>query len=172
MALLNPIFADPGPVAGEAAHWTIVAVTQRERIAAFGVPLSGVEHFEWASFLTDLTDVTVVVAIFDIEAVEDFAEGWDTAPFLLELPPAQQAPAVFDSADFESMETGWKNTGFAYAWSELSAAPAFFDWEPSETFDDRWQGNHQFMWDWSEVDGESGITEHFNGDTWEISNRL
>jgi hypothetical protein len=64
MALLNPTFADAGALPGEAARWTISAVTSLEVLAAFGG--AGREDFErWSAFHRALADVTVVRAFFD-----------------------------------------------------------------------------------------------------------
>ncbi len=69
MALLNPTFDDAGALPGEAAHWTLTAVTSLEVLAGFGTaPEDAWEDFErWIAFLAALADVTVVRAFFGNE---------------------------------------------------------------------------------------------------------
>ncbi len=80
MALLNPTFADRGAQPGEAARWTITAVTRLEAIAAFGGV--GREDFErWSSFLGSLAGLAVVRAFFGRDGFEEFER-----PLLFTLP--------------------------------------------------------------------------------------
>ena len=63
MALLNPTFADAGALPGEAAHWTLSAVTSLQRVAAFGT--AGREDFEsWTAHLSSLADVVAARGFF------------------------------------------------------------------------------------------------------------
>ena len=96
MALLNPTFADAGALPGEAARWTISAVTSLEVLAAFGG--AGREDFEpWSAFLAALADVTVVRAFFGRDGFEAFER-----PYLFALPTGRVVACSFGVRDVET----------------------------------------------------------------------
>jgi hypothetical protein len=146
MPLLNPTFADAGPQPGEAARWTITAVTRLEAIAAFGGV--GREDFErWSAFLTSLAGLTVVRAFFGRDGFEEFER-----PFLFELPTGRVVTCSFGGRDVETwtrpapwlddwsrvtstlgLAEPFVRAGFVADWSGVTSAAA-----PTETFSGAW----------------------------------
>jgi len=146
MALLNPTFADAGALLGEAARWTITAVTSLEALAAFG--RVGREDFErWSSFLGALADVTVVRAFFGRDTFEEFER-----PFLSTLPSGRIVTCSFGGGDVETwtrpspwlddwsrvpllagLTEAFARPGFVTDWSGVSSAAA-----ANETFSSAW----------------------------------
>ena len=155
MPILNPSFEDEGALPGEAAHWTLSAVTNLEEIAGFGtLPEQAWDGFErWFALLATLEDVVSVRAFFGValEGHEAFEAGWGAGPFLGELSPAQVVVAEFGQGAIEDMEAGWSNDGFLWSWDNVSSTVAQFDGEPREDFEDQWAGNQGFDWGWSSV---------------------
>ncbi|MCL2726439.1 MAG: hypothetical protein FWD69_18625 [Polyangiaceae bacterium] len=152
MALLNPSFEDAGALPGEAAHWTLTAVTSLEELAGFGAaPEEAWEDFEcWFERLAFLDDVVVVLAFFDtLKGYEAFESGWDNAVYLYELPPAQLVAATFDGKDAEDCETGWSNVPYAREWDDVASTMGVFGGEPREDFD--WRSNEAYAWTWAGV---------------------
>jgi len=139
MPLLNPSFEDAGTLPGEAAHWTLTAVTSLEAIAGFGAsPEEAYEGFErWHVHLASLEDVPLVLAFFDadIEGHEDFDDGWANAVYLRELPPGQLATCAFGGGAVEDCETGWSNLPYWRDWAVVTSATGVFgSGEPREAF--------------------------------------
>lgn len=145
MALLNPTFADAGALPGEAAHWTLTAVTSREVLAAFG----GVarEDFEgWGELLASLTDVTVVRVFFGSDGFEAFERL-----FLYELPTGRLVTFPFSGGVVETWTASpllddwaavpsvsglvedFARAGFAFDWVNVASAGL-----PPETFSGTW----------------------------------
>lgn len=166
MPVLNPSFEDAGALPGEAAHWTLAAITSRQRIAGFGPePYAGWEDFErWSELLASLAEADVVLAFFDVlaEGREDFEEGWDNDLFLVELPPGQTVTATFGAGAVEDLEDGWANDAYAWAWTDVASTPGVFDGEPREDYEDQWQGNESFAWSWAQA---VGVSANFDGGT-------
>jgi hypothetical protein len=155
MALLNPSFEDAGAIPGEAAHWTLTAVTSAEEIAGFGAaPEEAWEDFErWFDLLDSINDVVVVLAFFDgaLKGYDAFESGWANAVYLYDLPPAQLVTATFDGFAIEAFETGWSNVPYAREWTDVVSATGVFDGEPRETFEHGWRGNQLYAWTWAAV---------------------
>ncbi len=146
MPLLNPTFVDAGALPGEAARWTITAVTRLEAIAAFGGV--GREDFErWSAFLTSLAGLAVVRAFFGRDGFEEFER-----PFLFELPTGRVVPCSFGGRDVEAwtrpapwlddwsrvvsmlgLAEPFARVGFVADWSGVTSAAA-----PTETFSGTW----------------------------------
>lgn len=140
MAILNPNFDEPGVSPGFAKHWRITAVTQAERIAAFGNPPKAREDFgDWFAHMDALEQVTSVVAIYDTrgEGLEDFEEGWFSEHYLFELPPALMEPV---SIGVESMESGWSNDVYVRVWSVVASGVGV-----SDDFEAGWGGRDPFV---------------------------
>lgn len=135
MAVANPNFRDPGPTPGSAAHWTIVSLAQRARIAAFGpAPEKAQEDFErWSTWAGELT--TVVRAFFDgaIDGFEAF-EAWSPGVFLVALTDALVEVFAFAGVGAEDFAAGWVGPP-ALAWGDVASASAAFGTGAAETFD-------------------------------------
>ncbi|MCL2726694.1 MAG: hypothetical protein FWD69_19925 [Polyangiaceae bacterium] len=154
MALLNPSFEDAGTLPGEAAHWTLTAVTSLEELAGFGTaPEEAWEDFErWFERLASPDDVIVVLAFFDtLKGYEAFESGWDNVVYLYELPPVQLVSATFDGHDAEDCESGWSNVPYAHEWSDVAGMTGMFGTEPREGFEEKWHGNEAYAWTWAGV---------------------
>ncbi|ADO70298.1 hypothetical protein [Stigmatella aurantiaca] len=150
MALLNPSFEDAGARPGEAAHWTLTAVTRLEALAGFGVPEEACEDFErWYVWRAALSDVSVALAFFSgqREGFESFARGWDNDGFLFELPPAQLVPHHFEG---QAVET-WGQGPFLADWVDVTSVLGHFNNSPREDFEQRWHTNEAFAWRWEDV---------------------
>lgn len=180
MALLNPSFEDEGALAGEAAHWTLTAVTSLEAIAGFGAaPEQAWEDFErWLDLAADISDVLTSRAFLDfsVNGYEAFSQGWGVGAFLLELPPAQVVPATLGPDDIETYESGWSNASYLRDWRQATTATGVFDAEPREDFEDRWRSNEGFAWSWAAVVStaaafDAGAVEGFSG-TWTTMSTL
>lgn len=150
MALLNPRFEEAGVLPGEAAHWTLRAVTSLELIAGFeSDPEEAWEGFErWHERLASLDDISVVRAFFDGAAVgfESFERGWRNHVYLREMPPA-----LLVSMGIEGFEEGWLNDAFAFDWKDVNALPGLFDGMPFEAFETRWRGNEAYVRSWDVI---------------------
>ena len=151
MALLNPRFVDAGALPGEAANWTLTAVTSLEVLAAFGA--AAWEDFErWALFLGALTDVTTVRAFFGNDGFEEFERAWANSAFLFDLPTGRVVACAFGGL---AVETWTLAAPFLRDWSgapsvagivEDFVRPSFVtDWAgvtsvalPIETFSGAW----------------------------------
>ena len=144
MPLLNPTFADPGALPGEAARWTITAVTRLEAIAAFdGV---GREDFErWSAFLASFARLTVVRAFFGRDWFEEFER-----PFLFTLPTGRVMTCSFSMRD---VETWTRPSPWLDDWSRVSSTPGL-----TEPF-----ARLGFVADWSSVVSTAAPTETFSG---------
>ena len=155
MAILNPSFEEEGVLPGEAAHWTLTAVTSLEAVAGFGTtPEQAWEAFErWFELAATLGDVATARAFFGVgvDGFEAFEVGWGSGAFLWDLLPAQVVVAEFGPDAVEDCESGWNNEGFAWAWTDVSAITGQFDGEPREDFEDQWAGNQGLDWSWSTV---------------------
>ncbi|NRD63330.1 hypothetical protein HRD49_16380 [Corallococcus exiguus] len=150
MALLNPNFEDAGAWPGEAAHWTLTAVTRLEVLAGFGVPEEACEDFErWYVWRAALSDVSVALAFFSgqREGFEAFSSGWDNDGFLFDLPPAQLVPHLFEG---QAIET-WGQGPFLTAWADVTSVAGLFSESPREDFEQRWHTNEAFAWRWEDV---------------------
>jgi len=149
MALLNPSFANAGAHPGEAADWTLTAVTRRELLAAFdGVAREGFER--WYSFLSALADVPVVRAFFGNDGFEAFERAWANSAFLLELPTGRVVACTFGGSAVET-------------WT--LAAPLLLDWSTAPSaagiVEDFLRPG--FLFDWGSVGGVGLPTETFTG---------
>jgi hypothetical protein len=126
MPILNPSFEDEGALPGEAAHWTLTAVTSLEEIAGFGtLPEQAWEDFErWFELLAELDSVLTSRAFFapGTDGFESFTTGWGAGAYLFELPPAQVVPAPFSVDNVEDCESGWSNATFHWSWDGVPAA--------------------------------------------------
>jgi hypothetical protein len=144
MALLNPTFADAGAIHGEAARWTITAMTSLEVLAAFsGV---GREDFERRSaFLGALADVTVVRAFFGRDGFEEFER-----PFLFALPTGRVVTCPFGGRD---VETWTRPSPWLDDWSRVPSTPGL-----TEPF-----ARAGYVSDWSGVGGVAAPAETFSG---------
>lgn len=155
MPLLNHSFEDEGALPGEAAHWTLSAVTRREEIAGFGVaPEQAWEDFErWFELSRDLGAAPTARAFFGVgvDGFDAFAAGWGAGVFRWDLAPAQLVPGAFSAADIEHCESGWSNEPFHLSWEDSPASTALFDGEPREDFEDQWRSNEGYAWSWSSV---------------------
>jgi len=164
MPILNPSFEDEGALPGEAAHWTLAAVTSLEEIAGFGaLPEQAWEDFErWFELLAELDSVMTSRAFFapGTDGFEFFTTGWGAGAYLFELPPAQVVPASFSVDDVEDCESGWSNATFYRSWDGVPAATGTFDGESREDFEDQWRSNQSYAWSWSSV---SASTAMFDG---------
>jgi hypothetical protein len=153
MALENPSFEDAGALPGDAAHWTLSAVTSVEEIAGFGTaPEEAWEDFErWFDVLDSIDDVTVVLAFFDsaLKGYEEFESGWANNVFMTEMPPAQLVTATFDGLAAEECESGWSNVPYTREWADVLVVTALFDGEPREDFEDEWRQNQLYAWTWA-----------------------
>jgi hypothetical protein len=144
MALLNPTFADAGALPGEAARWTITAVTRVEAIAAFG--RVGREDFErWSTFIASLAGLTVVRAFFGRDGFEEFER-----PFLFTLPTGRVVTCSFGGRD---VETWTRPSPWLDDWSRVSSTPGL-----TELF-----ARTGFVADWSGVGSSTAPTETFSG---------
>ncbi len=161
MPILNPSFEDAGTLPGEAAHWTLTAVTSLEAIAGFGsAPEQAWEDFErWFELFADFAGVSNARAFFDlaVNGYEAFDRGWGAGGYLFELQSAQVAPAPFSADDVEDCETGWSNGTFYWTWDAVPAATAAFDGEPHEDFDEQWRSNQSYAWDWPSVSSSTAM---------------
>lgn len=177
MAILNPSFEDAGVYPGEAEHWTLVAYTSLERIAAFGpIPYQAWEDFErWTEFMEYFGPGDLSVAVFDplAQNYEDFEEYWDNDTYLFELLPGYIASASFGGKAVEDAEDGWENDTYFMYWSEVSSVAGLFDGEPYEDFERLWNDNQLYAWSWGDVTSETAYFdvganpyETFEGD-WE-----
>ena len=180
MALLNPSFEDAGALPGEAAAWTLTAVTSLEVLAGFGAsPEQAWEDFErWVGLAPDLGNVLTARGFLDfsVNGYEAFSQGWGVGAFLLELPPAQVVPAPLGPSEVESCESGWSNVPFARDWSDVTATMGVFDGEPREDFEDAWRSNEAFAWSWTVLASaaasfDGGNAESFGG-TWTVMSTL
>ncbi|MBN2197508.1 MAG: hypothetical protein JW751_32315, partial [Polyangiaceae bacterium] len=151
----NPSFEDAGTLPGDAAHWTLTAVTSLEEIAGFGaLPEQAWEDFErWFELLAELDSVLTSRAFFapGTDGFESFTTGWGAGAYLFELPPAQVVPGQFSADNVEDCETGWSNASFYWSWDGVPAATGTFDGESREDFEDSWRSNESFAWSWSGV---------------------
>jgi hypothetical protein len=144
MPLLNPTFADAGSLPGEAARWTITAVTRLEAIAAFGGV--GREDFErWSSFLASLAGLAMVRAFFGRDGVEEFER-----PFLFTLPTGRVVTCSFGGPD---VETWTRPSPWLDDWSRVPSTPGL-----TEAF-----ARTGFVADWSGVGSSAALTETFSG---------
>jgi hypothetical protein len=144
MPLLNPTFADAGPQPGEAARWTITAVTRLEAIAAFGGV--GREDFErWNASLTSLAGLTVVRTFFGRDGFEEFER-----PFLFELPTGRVVACSFGGRD---VETWMRPAPWLDDWSRVTSSLGL-----TEPF-----ARAGFVADWSNVTVAAAPTETFSG---------
>lgn len=161
MVLENPSFEDAGSSPGEAAHWTLTAVTSLEVLAGFGGdPEEGWEDFErWSTLLASLDDVTVVLAFFDsaLKGYEEFESGWANLVYLYELPPAQLVACAFGGGAVEDCGTGWNNEPYLRDWAVVTAATGVFDGEPREDFEDQWRENESFASTWAAVTASAAL---------------
>jgi len=151
MALLNPSFEDAGARPGEAAHWTLTAVTRLEVLAGFGVPKEACEDFErWYVWRASLSDSAVALAFFSgqREGFEAFSRGWDNDAFLFELPPAQLVPHLFEG---QAVET-WGQGLFLKDWTDVTSMAGLFRDSPREDFDDE-----AFAWRWEDVTARGAL---------------
>jgi hypothetical protein len=155
MSILNPSFEDQGALPGEAAHWTLTAVTSVQEIAGFGTSLEQAwEDFErWCEFLGDFATILNARAFFDLSAngYEAFDRGWGGGAFFWELLPAQVVPAAFGPDDVEDCESGWNNASFLWTWDSVSSVVGQFDGEPCEDFEEQWRSNESYAWSWLSV---------------------
>ena len=144
MPLLNPTFADAGALPGEAARWTISAMTSLERLAAFsGV---GREDFErWSAFLSALADVRVVRAFFGRHGFEEFER-----PFFFTLPTGRVVTCSFGGRD---VETWARPAPWLDDWSRVPSTPGL-----TELF-----ARPGFVADWSGLGSAAAPTENFSG---------
>lgn len=174
MAVLNPSFEDAGSLPGEAAHWTLTAVTTLETLAGFGVdPAEGKEDFElWGERLASLDDVLVTRAFFDAATLgyEAFENGWANAVYLQELPPALAVVCPFGGSDAEAFAMGWNNVPYVRDWALLLASAATFGGDALEDFEEAWRGNETYFRKWHELvssdarfDAGTEPTEAFEG---------
>nr|BDT32011.1 hypothetical protein MFMH1_16800 [Myxococcus sp. MH1] len=150
MALLNPSFEDAGARPGEAAHWTLTAVTRLEVLAGFGVPEEACEDFErWYVWRAALSDVPVALAFFSgqREGFEAFSRGWDNDGFLFELPPALLVPHRFEGNIVET----WGQGPFLTDWVDAASVEGLFSDSPREDFGQRWHTNEAYAWRWEDV---------------------
>lgn len=144
MALLNPTFADAGAIPGEAARWTISAVTSLEVLAAFGGV--GREDFErWSSFLASLAGLAVVRAFFGRDGFEEFER-----PFLFTLPTGRVVTCSLSARD---VETWTSSSPWLDDWSRVPSTPGL-----TEPF-----ARTGFVADWSGVGSSAAPTETFSG---------
>lgn len=151
MALLNPSFKDAGAWPGEAAHWTLTAVTRLEALAGFGVPEEACEDFErWYVWRAALSDVPVALAFFSnqCKGFEAFSRGWDNDGFLFELPPAQLVPHRFEG---QAVET-WGQGPFLEDWTDVTSMAGLFSDSPREEFD-----NEAYAWRWEDVTARGAL---------------
>lgn len=144
MALLNPTFADAGALPGEAANWTITAVSNLEVLAAFsGV---GREDFErWHALRDALADLTTVRAFFGSDGFEAFERQ-----LLVELPTGRVVTCSFDGRNEETwtIPSPWLDD-----WSAVLSAPGLI-----EPFN-----RAAYVTDWSGVGSVAAPTETFSG---------
>ncbi|MCA2980741.1 MAG: hypothetical protein INH37_20940 [Myxococcaceae bacterium] len=144
MALLNPTFADAGALPGEAARWTISAVTSLEVLAAFGG--AGREDFErWSAFLAALADVTLVRAFFGRDGFEAFER-----PFLFALPTGRVVVSSFGVRD---VETWARPSPWLDDWSRVPSTLGLL-----EPF-----ARSAYLADWSSVGDVAAPLEIFSG---------
>ncbi|WAM28298.1 hypothetical protein [Myxococcus sp. NMCA1] len=151
MSLLNPSFEDAGAQPGEAAHWTLTAVTRLEALAGFGVPEEACEDFErWYVWRAALSDGPVALAFFSgqREGFEAFSRGWDNDGFLFELPPAQLVPHRFEG---QTVET-WGQGPFLTDWVAVTSVEGLFNDSPREEFD-----HEAFAWRWEDVTARGAL---------------
>jgi len=164
MPILNPSFEDAGTLPGDAAHWTLTAVTSLEAIAGFGsTPEEAREDFQrWHRWLASLEDVPLVFAFFDeaTQRHEDFDDGWANAVYLRELPPGRLATCAFGGGAVEDCEMGWSNLPYWRDWAGVTSATGVFDGEPREDFEDAWRLNEAYVRAWLDV---SSTTALFDG---------
>ena len=150
MPVLNPSFEDEGALPGEAAHWTLTAVTSLQEIAGFGtLPEQAWEDFErWFEFLGDFAGVPSARAFFDLssDGYDAFDRGWGGGAFFWEV-----LPAVFGPDDVEDCESGWSNAGFLWTWFSVPSVVGQFDGEELEDFEEQWRSNESYAWSWSSV---------------------
>jgi hypothetical protein len=153
MALLNPSFEDAGALPGDAAHWTLTAVTSREVIAAFGAARAeAFESFErWFPFVDVLAPSSTVLAFFDgaREGFEDFEELWANSLYLREFQPAVLVPLLTPAP--ESFDATWSGAAYFLAWASGFSAAASFGVQTFEAFEERWRGNESFARDLASV---------------------
>lgn len=169
MALLNPSFEDAGALPGEAAHWTLIAVTQLSTIAGFGgAPELAWETFDWGPWFGSLADVPVTRMFFGANGFENFEVGWLAGVYVNAFSPAQLVAASFGGMGHEDFETGWLSTPYLRTWAEVSATAALFDGEPLEDFEEGWRGNETYPEKWVEListpalfDGGASTVEDF-----------
>lgn len=151
MALRNPTFADAGALPGEAAHWSLSAVTSLQRLAAFGP--AGREDFEsWTAHFASLADVVAARGFFGNDGFDDFERAWANSAFLFELPTGRLVTCAFGGASVETwtlpapLLTDWAvvpslagivedfvRQGYVDDWAALSAAAL-----ATETFSGTW----------------------------------
>jgi len=162
MPLLNASFEDPGNFSGEAASWTLRAVTSLEAIAGFGpAPERAQEDFErWVPALASLADVSVALAFFDglVRGNEDFERGWQNDIYASEFSEAVFVAFLFGSSAIEGFGVGWLNTPFATNFDQVTATVGAFDDSPSEDFENQWQSNDTYALSFSNV---GSIAAHF-----------
>jgi len=161
MPILNPGFEDAGTWPGEAAHWTLTAVTSLEQIAGFGTaPEQAWEDFErWCELSAELGSVLTARAFFGLgtDGFEAFATGWGAGVHLLELSPSQVVAASFSANDVEAFASGWNNASFYSSWDTVPSASGSFDGENREDFEDQWRSNQSYAWSWASVAASTGM---------------
>ncbi len=149
MPLLNPTFADAGALPGEAAHWTLTAVTSLEVLAGFGAAAR--EDFErWSQFLGALADVTTVRAFFGNDGFEEFERAWANSAFLFELPTGRVVACAFGGL---AVETWTLAAPFLREWGAVPSVLGIVE-------DFVRQG---FITDWAGVTSAALPTETFSG---------
>jgi len=161
--ITNPLFQDPGPLAGTALGWAVVAVVSEHRFAAFDVAQpEAYEDFEqeWLgnqNFDHEWAEVSSETAIFYAAMItatpyDDFEQGWsDNEHFLLALGPVEEALFAGDAG--EGFEHDWSsNQFFKHDWSEVSSTSALFGagLEPFDGLENGWN-NDAFLPDWGGV---------------------
>ncbi len=149
MALANPSFEDAGSLPGDAAHWTLTAVTRLEAVAGFGTsPPQAFESFErWSSFVDALAGVTTVAAFVDggRDGYEDFEEAWANSLYLRELQAAVLVPLHTPVA--ETFDATWSGAAYVLAWGAVASDAATFGAQGAEDFEARWHANESFAHD-------------------------
>jgi hypothetical protein len=149
MALANPSFEDAGSLPGEAAHWTLTAVTRLEAVAGFGAsPPQAFESFErWSSFVAELAGVTTVLAFFDggRDGYEDFEHAWANSLYLRDFQPAVLVPLHSSAA--ETFDANWSGAAYFLAWGAVASDAATFGAQGAEDFEARWHANESFAHD-------------------------
>lgn len=130
MSVENGSFEQQGARPGAATGWTLEAVTQAQRVAAFGTPAYGTEGFVWGMTLAEARVAPMQVALFDAvpEAIEDFVDGWGADVYLRAIAATEPA-ATFNGgiAEIDTFAAGWGVSTFLRVWDDVTDADGLTD---------------------------------------------